>query len=65
VTAATCSPSPRANRVSVADGTRETMRMASDSVWRREGEPLVRDYEFKDFAAAMAARIDAILGTSP
>jgi 4a-hydroxytetrahydrobiopterin dehydratase len=30
------------------------MRMASDSVWRQEGETLVHDYEFKDFAAAMA-----------
>ena len=30
------------------------MRMASDSVWREENESLIRDYEFKDFAAAMA-----------
>jgi 4a-hydroxytetrahydrobiopterin dehydratase len=30
------------------------MRMASGAVWRREGESLVRDYEFKDFVAAMA-----------
>jgi 4a-hydroxytetrahydrobiopterin dehydratase len=30
------------------------MRMASDAVWRQEGEALVRDYEFKDFAEAMA-----------
>ena len=30
------------------------MRMASDAVWRQEGESLVRDYEFKDFKAAMA-----------
>jgi len=30
------------------------MRMASDAVWRQEGESLVRDYEFKDFAEAMA-----------
>ena len=29
------------------------MRMA-DAVWRQEGESLVRDYEFKDFVAAMA-----------
>ena len=28
--------------------------MAPDSVWRQEGESLIRDYEFKDFAAAMA-----------
>jgi len=28
--------------------------MGSDSVWREEGESLIRDYEFKDFAAAMA-----------
>ena len=30
------------------------MRMAADSVWREEDESLIRDYEFKDFAAAMA-----------
>ena len=30
------------------------MRMASDGVWREEDSALVRDYEFKDFAAAMA-----------
>jgi 4a-hydroxytetrahydrobiopterin dehydratase len=30
------------------------MRMASDAVWRQEDESLVRDYEFKDFAEAMA-----------
>ena len=30
------------------------MRMASDAVWRQEDETLVRDYEFKDFVAAMA-----------
>jgi 4a-hydroxytetrahydrobiopterin dehydratase len=30
------------------------MRMGSGSVWRQEGESLIRDYEFKDFAAAMA-----------
>jgi 4a-hydroxytetrahydrobiopterin dehydratase len=30
------------------------MRMASGAVWRQEGEALVRDYEFKDFVAAMA-----------
>ena len=30
------------------------MRMAPDAVWRQEGESLVRDYEFEDFAAAMA-----------
>jgi 4a-hydroxytetrahydrobiopterin dehydratase len=30
------------------------MRMGSDPVWRQEGESLIRDYEFKDFAAAMA-----------
>jgi len=28
--------------------------MASDSVWREEDQSLIRDYEFKDFAAAMA-----------
>jgi 4a-hydroxytetrahydrobiopterin dehydratase len=30
------------------------MRMAEQSVWRQEDETLVRDYEFKDFVAAMA-----------
>jgi 4a-hydroxytetrahydrobiopterin dehydratase len=30
------------------------MRMASEPVWRLEGESLIRDDEFKDFAAAMA-----------
>lgn len=30
------------------------MRMGSGSVWRQEDETLVRDYEFKDFVAAMA-----------
>ena len=30
------------------------MRMASEAVWRQEDETLVRDYEFKDFVAAMA-----------
>ena len=30
------------------------MRMASDAVWRQEDESLVRDYEFKDFVAAIA-----------
>jgi 4a-hydroxytetrahydrobiopterin dehydratase len=30
------------------------MRMASGAVWRQEDEALVRDYEFKDFVAAMA-----------
>jgi 4a-hydroxytetrahydrobiopterin dehydratase len=30
------------------------MRMPQDSVWREEDESLIRDYEFKDFAAAMA-----------
>jgi 4a-hydroxytetrahydrobiopterin dehydratase len=30
------------------------MRMASDAVWRQEDQSLVRDYEFKDFAEAMA-----------
>ena len=38
----------------MADGTRETMRMAGDSVWREEGESLIRDYEFKDFVSAIA-----------
>jgi 4a-hydroxytetrahydrobiopterin dehydratase len=30
------------------------MRMESQPLWRQEDESLVRDYEFKDFAAAMA-----------
>jgi 4a-hydroxytetrahydrobiopterin dehydratase len=30
------------------------MRMAQDPVWREEGESLIRDYAFKDFAGAMA-----------
>jgi 4a-hydroxytetrahydrobiopterin dehydratase len=30
------------------------MRMAGDSVWRQEGESLIRDYEFKDFVSAIA-----------
>ena len=30
------------------------MRMASDSVWREEDQSLIRDYEFKDFVAAIA-----------
>jgi 4a-hydroxytetrahydrobiopterin dehydratase len=30
------------------------MRMASDAVWRQEGESLVRDYELEDFKAAIA-----------
>jgi 4a-hydroxytetrahydrobiopterin dehydratase len=30
------------------------MRMASDAVWRQEGESLVRDYELADFKAAIA-----------
>jgi 4a-hydroxytetrahydrobiopterin dehydratase len=28
--------------------------MTSEGVWRQEGESLVRDYQFKDFAEAMA-----------
>src|SRR3954453_4273418 len=54
VTATTSSPTPRAKSVSVADGTRETMRMAADAVWREEDSALGRDYEFEDFAQAMA-----------
>jgi 4a-hydroxytetrahydrobiopterin dehydratase len=30
------------------------MRMASEAVWRQEGESLIRDYEFKDFVHAIA-----------
>jgi len=28
--------------------------MASEAVWRQEGESLVRDYEFEDFVSAVA-----------
>ena len=30
------------------------MRMAPEQVWRQEDESLIRDYEFDDFAAAIA-----------
>jgi 4a-hydroxytetrahydrobiopterin dehydratase len=30
------------------------MRMGSEAVWRQEDESLIRDYEFEDFAGAMA-----------
>jgi 4a-hydroxytetrahydrobiopterin dehydratase len=30
------------------------MRMPADPVWRQEDESLIRDFEFEDFAAAMA-----------
>jgi 4a-hydroxytetrahydrobiopterin dehydratase len=30
------------------------MRMASEALWRQQDESLIRDYEFKDFAVAMA-----------
>jgi 4a-hydroxytetrahydrobiopterin dehydratase len=30
------------------------MRMGADPVWRQEDQSLIRDYEFTDFAAAMA-----------
>ena len=30
------------------------MRMAADAVWREQDSALVRDYEFEDFAGAMA-----------
>jgi len=32
----------------------EIARRLSDSAWRREGEEIVRDWQFKDFAEAMA-----------
>src|SRR5918999_5087212 len=56
VTAVTSSPTPRANSISVAEGTSDTIRIPGEdmSEWRQEGEALVRDYEFKDFAEAMA-----------
>src|SRR5919202_5532283 len=66
VTAVTSSPSPRANNISVADGTRETIRMAerltdeqieqglAGSDWTREGDSIVRELELEDFGAAMA-----------
>jgi 4a-hydroxytetrahydrobiopterin dehydratase len=30
------------------------MRMSEESVWRQEGESLIRDYEFDDFVSAIA-----------
>jgi 4a-hydroxytetrahydrobiopterin dehydratase len=39
----------------VAWGTRETIRMAEQRTeWEQQGEELVRDLKFKDFAEAMA-----------
>src|SRR5829696_6303997 len=66
VTAVTSSPRPRANSISVADGTRETIRMAErltdaaieqglqGTQWRREGDAIVRELQLRDFAGAMA-----------
>src|SRR3712207_8177361 len=56
VTPTTCSPSPSAKSSSVACGTRDTIRMEEESMsaWREDGEALVRDLRFADFAAAMA-----------
>ena len=38
----------------MADGTRETMRMASTQYGGRRASRSIRDFEFKDFAAAIA-----------
>ena len=59
--------------MSVADGTRETIRMAErltdeaieqglqGTEWRREGDAIVRDLERSDFAGAMAF-VNAVAG---
>src|SRR3712207_2392791 len=55
VTPTTWSPRPRAKSSSVAWGTRETIRMGEQRTeWAQEGEELVRDLKFEDFAQAMA-----------
>src|SRR3712207_3856494 len=56
VTAVTSPPRPRANSVSVADGTRETMRMATSmgGSWIERPDALERDFAFDDFRAAVA-----------
>jgi hypothetical protein len=36
------------------------MNEPAGTEWRREGERLVRDLKFEDFAAAMARRIDGL-----
>jgi 4a-hydroxytetrahydrobiopterin dehydratase len=37
--------------------------MADEGVWRQEGESLVRDYKFKDFAQAVAF-VNAVAGAA-
>ena len=37
--------------------------MADEGVWRQEGESLVRDYQFKDFAQAVAF-VNAVAGAA-
>jgi 4a-hydroxytetrahydrobiopterin dehydratase len=37
--------------------------MADEGVWRQEGESLVRDYKFKDFAQAIAF-VNAVAGAA-
>jgi 4a-hydroxytetrahydrobiopterin dehydratase len=70
VTAITSSPRPSANSVSVAEGTRDTIRTGGkgmallseedvaerlrDSAWERDGDEIAREWKFDDFAAAMA-----------
>src|SRR5688572_30082356 len=70
VTAITSSPAPRANSVSVAEGTRDTIRtggkgmarLSEDQIaqrldateWERGGDRIARDFKFKDFGEAMA-----------
>ena len=39
----------------MAEGTSETIRMADEDMgWRSEGDSIVRDFHFADFAEAMA-----------
>src|SRR3954454_19878397 len=70
VTAITSSPRPSANSVSVAEGTRDTIRTGGkgmallseedvaerlrDSAWERDGDEIDGEWKFDDFAAAMA-----------
>jgi 4a-hydroxytetrahydrobiopterin dehydratase len=69
VTATTSSPSPRANSVSVADGTRlamrtgDTMALLDDDAirerlaglegWERDGDALRKQFEFDDFKGSI------------
>src|SRR3712207_714680 len=56
VTPTTWSPRPSAKSSSVAWGTRDTIRMEEESMagWRDDGDALIRDLEFANFADAMA-----------